>query len=352
MAVIFTVSITENLQLADALTASGKQMTYELEVGDTQMLTWKVINDEEIPINLEFFATGDGSEFFIFEKFITMEPKQVREFEILVNIPSDHKDNVEYHTKLFALKKGSVESSGAHLVINVQMETHPVIKIGENPIYQSEVVKTAPIEKEISTPIVPEAKIVTEKEILETLEEKLERIKAANEAKSSQEIKVDETFEETLKEESVTDYVPEPEMDAEPVVEQAMDQKAEEEGGGCLIATAAFGSEMAPQVQLLREIRDNQLMNSNSGILFMSAFNQFYYSFSPYIADLERDSPIFKETVKITLTPMLTTLSVMEHADSEDSVIGLGIGVILLNLGMYVGLPTFGIVKLIQFRKK
>ncbi len=39
-------------------------------------------------------------------------------------------------------------------------------------------------------------------------------------------------------------------------------QESEEKGGGCLIATAAYGSEMAPQVQLLREIRDNQLMNT------------------------------------------------------------------------------------------
>jgi len=65
-------------------------------------------------------------------------------------------------------------------------------------------------------------------------------------------------------------------------------------GGGCLIATAAYGSEMAPQVQLLREIRDNQLMHTESGISFMAGFNQFYYSFSPYIADAERENPAFK----------------------------------------------------------
>ena len=53
----------------------------------------------------------------------------------------------------------------------------------------------------------------------------------------------------------------------EKIVEEAVvaTQESEEEGGGCLIATAAYGSEMAPQVQLLREIRDNQLMNTESG---------------------------------------------------------------------------------------
>ena len=64
------------------------------------------------------------------------------------------------------------------------------------------------------------------------------------------------------------------------------EQTQPSEGGGCLIATAAFGSEMAPQVQFLREIRDTTVMNTQSGIAFMTGFNQFYYSFSPYVADL------------------------------------------------------------------
>ena len=128
-------------------------------------------------------------------------------------------------------------------------------------------------------------------------------------------------------------------------------QESSEEGGGCLIATAAYGSELAPQVQMLREIRDNQLMNTESGSAFMSGFNELYYSFSPYIADMERESPVFKEIVKAGLTPMLSTLAIMENAESESEVLGLGLSVIVLNLGMYIGLPAFGIVKIIQSRK-
>jgi len=52
-------------------------------------------------------------------------------------------------------------------------------------------------------------------------------------------------------------------------------------GGGCLIATATYGSELAPQVQMLREIRDNSLLQTQSGQSFMESFNSFYYSFSP-----------------------------------------------------------------------
>ena len=125
------------------------------------------------------------------------------------------------------------------------------------------------------------------------------------------------------------------------------DQVAEEKKGGCLIATAAFGSEMAPQVQLLREIRDNTVLQTESGYAFMTGFNQFYYSFSPAIADYERENPAFKEAVKITLTPLLTSLTLLQYADidSESEMLGYGIGVILLNIGMYFVAPAVLIMK-------
>ncbi|MGY5146690.1 MAG: CFI-box-CTERM domain-containing protein [Candidatus Nitrosopumilus sp. bin_7KS] len=129
-------------------------------------------------------------------------------------------------------------------------------------------------------------------------------------------------------------------------------QMNDSEGGGCLIATAAYGSEMAPQVQLLREIRDNQLMSTDSGILFMTGFNEFYYSFSPHIANMERESPIFKEMVKIGITPLLSTLSVMSYAETDSEVLGYGIGVILMNLGMYVAAPAMLVHQIKNKRKK
>ena len=125
-------------------------------------------------------------------------------------------------------------------------------------------------------------------------------------------------------------------------------------GGGCLIATAAFGSELSPQIQQLRELRDNTILNTKSGMTFMTTFNQFYYSFSPTVADFEREHPIFKEVVKITLTPMLTSLSILNHVniDSEQEMLGYGISIVLLNIGMYVGIPAFGILKIYQFKRK
>jgi len=118
--------------------------------------------------------------------------------------------------------------------------------------------------------------------------------------------------------------------------------KEVEGGGGCLIATAAFGSELSPQVQFLREIRDNTVLQTESGTSFMTGFNQFYYSFSPVIADYERENLVFKETVKIMLTPLLTSLTLLYYADidSESEMLGYGIGVILLNVGMYFVTPA------------
>jgi hypothetical protein len=115
-------------------------------------------------------------------------------------------------------------------------------------------------------------------------------------------------------------------------------------GGGCLIATATYGSEMATEVQQLRELRDNTLLNTESGTAFMGAFNDIYYSFSPIIADYERENPLFKEAVKIAITPMISSLSLMDNANSESEVLGLGLSVIALNLGMYLGVPAIVIV--------
>jgi len=119
-----------------------------------------------------------------------------------------------------------------------------------------------------------------------------------------------------------------------------MQQKSS--GGGCLIATATYGSELAPQVQMLREIRDNSLLQTQSGQSFMESFNSFYYSFSPTIADYERENPVFKEAVKVTITPLLASLSLLNYVelDSEESVLGYGIGIILMNVGMYFVAPV------------
>ena len=81
---------------------------------------------------------------------------------------------------------------------------------------------------------------------------------------------------------------------------------------GCLIATAAFGSELAPQVQFLRSFRDERILSTVSGSNFMAAFNAWYYSFSPQVADYERQQPWLQQLVRVGIYPLLGILQVAE----------------------------------------
>jgi hypothetical protein len=86
----------------------------------------------------------------------------------------------------------------------------------------------------------------------------------------------------------------------------------------------------------------------------MAGFNQFYYSFSPAIADYERENPVFKETVKLALTPLLTSLTLLQYADidSESEMLGYGISVIMLNIGMYLVTPAVIMLKFVKKYRK
>jgi len=138
------------------------------------------------------------------------------------------------------------------------------------------------------------------------------------------------------------------------VVPEEEDVVQEREGGGCLIATAAYGSVLAPQIQQLIELRDNTLLQTSSGSAFMELFNQLYYSFSPIVADWERQNTLFREAVKITITPMIATLSILNYVDidSDAEMLGFGIGIISINIGLYFVAPVLVIFRFLGYRKK
>ena len=124
-------------------------------------------------------------------------------------------------------------------------------------------------------------------------------------------------------------------------------------GGGCLIATAAYGTELAPQVQLLREVRDNVVLETQSGAAFLSGFNYLYYSISPTIADIERENPVFRYLVGALVTPMIYSLHIMTLTDgsSESAVVLLGLAVIALNIAMYVAVPAWAGLVILKYIK-
>lgn len=79
---------------------------------------------------------------------------------------------------------------------------------------------------------------------------------------------------------------------------------------GCLIATATFGSELAPEVQFLRDFRDFKILQTFAGSSFMVAFNAWYYSFSPATAQYEYVQPAIRLAARFTLYPLIWVLEV------------------------------------------
>jgi len=82
----------------------------------------------------------------------------------------------------------------------------------------------------------------------------------------------------------------------------------EKNGKICFIATAAYGSEMAPSVQFVRDFRDDIVLKSR----FKTAFENIldvYYKFSPPIADLMYRHRTFKYTIKYTVVWPFIALS-------------------------------------------
>ena len=135
---------------------------------------------------------------------------------------------------------------------------------------------------------------------------------------------------------------PQPVLDTPPAGGASGTGGATDRGGGCLVATAAYGTELAPQVQHLREVRDGALLRTDHGASFMAAFSSLYYAFSPAVADMEREMPALRAMVAALLAPMLASLSLMPAADpaSPGLVLAAGASIIALNVAIYVAAPA------------
>ena len=72
-------------------------------------------------------------------------------------------------------------------------------------------------------------------------------------------------------------------------------------GGGCFIATAAYGTSTAHEINVLRSFRDNVLMRENAGRKFIS----LYYRVSPTIAKMIEKSPALKLATRTALAPII-----------------------------------------------
>jgi hypothetical protein len=308
---------------SQALQQIAGPIIIEIKPGESKTFQWGLASDSDALTTIELRSEGKGSEFLSFTKKITIEPRQFAYAEFTVTIPDDHPGGVELTPSLYATEFGE---QGGSTVINIQMKKIPTIKVtpNENPEFRSNTAYDEKIEQDIQT---GQELQVTPKSTEQTNEKTTIINPALQEPKCGQGTHLENGL-----------CVPD----------------KQEKGGGCLIATAAFGSELASHVQMLRETRDNVVLHTQSGAAFMTAFNSMYYSFAPTVADLERENQVFKEIVKTAITPLITTLSILNYVDvdSEAEMIGYGISIIILNVGMYIVGPTIVIMKLKNKVKK
>lgn len=114
---------------------------------------------------------------------------------------------------------------------------------------------------------------------------------------------------------------------------------------GCLIATATFGSELAPEVQFLRDFRDYKILQTFAGSSFMVAFNDWYYSFSPAVAQFEYNHPPARAGMEVVLYPLIEILRIGAAAydilpiNHEAGAVLSGLTISALLGTIYIGLP-------------
>jgi hypothetical protein len=126
---------------------------------------------------------------------------------------------------------------------------------------------------------------------------------------------------------------------------------------GCLIATAAFGSELAPQVQQLRAFRDGIALRTFAGSSFMNVFNAWYYSFSPSVAEYERQSSWLQSAVRASIYPLLRMLGTSTFVydllgfNSELAIVAVGATVGSLVGSLYFA-PVAAVLAVVNRKKK
>jgi len=118
----------------------------------------------------------------------------------------------------------------------------------------------------------------------------------------------------------------------------------------CVIATAAYGSELAGPVQFLRDFRDHDIQSTTFGQAFLAAFNSWYYSWAPQVARMISTSDWLKATVRAFIFPLVGALVVSHVVFQGSLVLGPEVAVVVAGVtasaltgAIYLTIP-FGIV--------
>src|ERR671925_163667 len=122
-------------------------------------------------------------------------------------------------------------------------------------------------------------------------------------------------------------------------------------------SAAAFGSELAPQVQQLRAFRDGIALRTFAGSSFMNVFNAWYYSFSPSVAEYERQSSWLQSAVRASIYPLLRMLGISTFVygllsfNSELAIVAVGATVGSLVGSLYFA-PVAAVLAVVNRKKK
>ena len=277
---VIVVLILVPIALVDsaALQEVAGKIDVDIKPGETKTFQWGLISDSDTTTTLELSAEGKGAEFLFLPKSVTLDPHQFLYVKVNATIPNNYSGNVTLTPAMDATEFGQ---TGGATVINIQVKKFVtlVIAANENPKFRIEQANTT---QQQTNPQPSEVQKTTSAQQQSNSTQKGLTIAASpSNAQNNPAQKTSAPF-----------------------------------GGRCLIATAAFGSELSPQVQFLRGFRDNHILLTESGSSFMNVFNSWYYSFSPYVADYERQQPWLQQIVKTLIYPLMGILTISEKGFS------------------------------------
>ena len=120
----------------------------------------------------------------------------------------------------------------------------------------------------------------------------------------------------------------------------------------CIIATVAYGSPMAPEVAYMRHVRDDLIGSTEVGKEIVKAWNAFYYSWSPTVANLAARSDVLKASLRALLTPLVgitriagyTFESIAQINRSLASVVAFAVAA-TLSIAVYILTPMLCIIR-------
>lgn len=123
---------------------------------------------------------------------------------------------------------------------------------------------------------------------------------------------------------------------------------------GCIIATAAYGSPMAPEVVYMRAVRDRMIGSTPTGRVLRDVFNAWYYSWSPPVAEWISGSESLRALFRLLLTPIVLIVHVTSFifnglgGGDLGAIVGF-LAAALLSILTYVLLPVLLMIRAVTF---